>query len=150
MIPHILESEGSGSTWSQDAACQDWKPALQCHQGSDRIHSPSDPPLAPAQPPAEAPWQFVLLISLITPGLTAQIPSCSSEEGFWQGQKDRAAWQQPRQELRSGRGAQECTGGHQRAANTSPSQGDTLPRAAHPQKDFSLLCHSFLHPPSDI
>lgn len=91
----------------------------------------------------------MLLISLITAGLTEQIPSCSSEEGFWQGQKDGVAWQGPRQELRSGRGAQECTGGHWGTANTSPSHGDTLLRAAHQGKGFSLLCHSFLHTPND-
>lgn len=92
----------------------------------------------------------MLLISLITGGLTAQIPSRSSEEGFWQGQKDGAAWQGPRQELRSGPGAQECTGGHRGTANTSPGHGDTLPKAAHPGKSFSLPCRSFLHSPRDI
>lgn len=36
-------------------------------------------------------WQLMLLIRLITARLRERIPSCSSEEGFWQGRKDRAA-----------------------------------------------------------
>lgn len=68
----------------------------------------------------------MLLIRLITHRLTEQIPSRNSKEGFWQGRKDRAAWQGTRRELRSGRRAQEHTGGHQGEAIAAPSSRDTL------------------------